>query len=258
MRIATWNINGLRARLDFVLHWLRSRKPDIVGLQELKVTEDQFPFEAFESEGYSAVVEAQKAWNGVAILSRQTPGPGQKGLPGEESLGARLVEARVGDLTFITVYCPNGKHVGHPDFPRKLTWFDSLARYLGNHHSLKQPLILCGDLNLCPAPIDSWSEEGLEGQIFHTREERKRFQDLRKLGLVDLFRELYPREQKFSWWDYRAGSFHRNQGLRIDFLLGTRPLLGGLTEVTIDRDYRKKQEGMIASDHAPVFADLDL
>ena len=257
MRIATWNINGLRARLDFVLHWLRSREPDIVGLQELKVTEDQFPFDAFESEGYSVVVEAQKAWNGVAILSRRTPGPVQKGLPGEEALGARLVEAQIGDLTFITVYCPNGKHVGHPDFLRKLTWFESLGRYLANRHTSKQPLILCGDLNLCPAPIDSWNEEGLEGRIFHTREERERFQNLRKWGLVDLFRELYPLEQKFSWWDYRAGSFHRNQGLRIDFLLATTPVLGRLKEVTIDRDYRKKQEGMIASDHAPVFADLE-
>ena len=257
MRIATWNINGLRARLDYVLHWLRSREPDIVGLQELKVTEDQFPFDAFESEGYSVVVEAQKAWNGVAILSRRTPGRVQKGLPGEETLGARLVEAQIGDLDFITVYCPNGKHVGHLDFPRKLNWFRSLERYLANRHSSTRPLILCGDLNLCPAPIDSWNEEGLESQIFHTREERERFQALRKWGLVDLFRELYPREQKFSWWDYRAGSFHRNQGLRIDFLLATTPVLGRLTEVQIDRDYRKKREGMTASDHAPVFADLD-
>ena len=257
MRIATWNVNGLRARLDFVLHWLRSREPDIVGLQELKLNEDQFPFQVFESEGYSAVVEAQKAWNGVAILSRQTPGPVQKGLPGEENLGARLVEAQIGDLTFITVYCPNGKHVGHPDFPRKLIWFESLARYLGDRHSSKQPLILCGDFNLCPTSIDSWHEEGLEGRIFHTREERERFQDLRKWGLVDLFRELYPREQKFSWWDYRAGSFHRNQGLRIDFLLATSALSEQVQEVTIDRDYRKKKEGLTASDHAPVFADLD-
>ena len=257
MRVATWNINGLRARLDFVVHWLRSRQPDVVGLQELKVSENEFPFDVFESEGYSAVVEAQKAWNGVAILSRRPPELRQKGLPGEEALGARLVEAQIGDLTFLTVYCPNGKHVGHPDFSRKLAWFDSLSTYLHNHHSSKQPVILCGDLNLCPAPIDSWNEEGLEGQIFHSREERERFDDLRELGLVDLFRQRYPRQQKFSWWDYRAGSFHRNQGLRIDFLLATAPVVGRLTEVTIDREYRKKQEGMIASDHAPVFADLD-
>ena len=256
MRIATWNVNGLRARLDFVLHWLRSREPDIVGLQELKLNEEQFPFHVFEAEGYSAVVEGQKAWNGVAILSREGPGRMSGGLPGQEALGARLVEAQFGDLTFITVYCPNGKHVGHPDFRRKLSWFESLETYLRDRHSPKKSIVLCGDFNLCPAPLDSWNEEGLEGQIFHTGEERERFQSFREWGLADLFRVLHPQEQKFSWWDYRAGAFHQNHGLRIDFLLATRPLQDIVTDVTIDRDYRKKKEGMIASDHAPVFADL--
>jgi len=257
MRIATWNINGLRARLDFVLHWLRSRQPDMVGLQELKVDEDQFPFDVFEAEGYSAVVAAQKAWNGVAILSRQEPGSVQRGLPGEETLGARLVEARIHDLTFITVYCPNGKHVAHPDFSLKLDWFSSLQGYLQQRHSPESRLILGGDFNLCPSELDSWNEEGLAGQIFHTPEERELFAGLQRWGLVDTFRSLYPEGRKFSWWDYRAGAFHRNHGLRIDFLLATRPVLKDLKEVTIDRDYRKKQDGMTASDHAPVFVDLE-
>ncbi len=257
MRVATWNINGLRARLDFVRHWLRLRRPDIVGFQELKVDEGQFPYSVFEEEGYSAVVQAQKAWNGVAILSRTVPRLRQSGLPGEEELGARLVEASIRELTFITVYCPNGKHVGHRDFLRKLSWFESLVVYLEGRHTPSEPLILCGDFNLCPAPIDSWNEEGMEGHIFHTDEERERFRRLTRWGLADLFRDTHPDEQRFSWWDYRAGSFHRNHGLRIDFLLATRPVSTRVKEVTIDRDFRKKKEGLIASDHAPVYADLD-
>ena len=130
MRLATWNVNGLRARLDFVFHWLSSRQPDVVGLQELKVSEDQFPYSKFEAEGYHTVVHAQKAWNGVAILSRECPKIEQKGLPGQEDFGARLVSASIGSLSFATVYCPNGKQVGHADFFRKLHWFESLADYL--------------------------------------------------------------------------------------------------------------------------------
>ena len=120
-----------------------------------------------------------------------------------------------------------------------------------------EPFVLCGDFNICPRPIDSWNEKALAGRIFHTDEERARFQALLDWGLQDLFRELYPEEQKFSWWDYRGGAFHRNMGLRIDFLLGTAAVRERVREVWIDRDYRKKKDGLIASDHAPVLAELD-
>ncbi|MEE8522965.1 MAG: exodeoxyribonuclease III, partial [Thermoanaerobaculia bacterium] len=149
MRIATWNINGLTARLDYVRHWLRARRPDVVGLQELKTADDKFPYDDFEEEGYSAVVHGQKAWNGVAILSREPAEVVQKGLPGQEDLGARLITARIGELSFTTVYCPNGKHTGHPDFPRKLAWFDALAEHLAQNHDPQSPGILCGDFNIC-------------------------------------------------------------------------------------------------------------
>ena len=122
MRIATWNVNGLRARQEFVLHWLRERQPDVVGLQELKLSDDQFPADVFESAGYSVLTHGQKAWNGVAILSRKPAELLQRGLPGQEELGARLVTAQVEDLSFTTVYCPNGKSTDHEDFPRKLAW----------------------------------------------------------------------------------------------------------------------------------------
>ncbi len=253
MRIATWNINGLRARLDYVRHWLAARQPDVVGLQELKLDDDKFPHEEIESAGYRAVTHGQKAWNGVAILSREPAEIVQKGLPGQEDFGARLITAEVAGLSFTTVYCPNGKHLEHEDYPRKLAWFDALADHLEERHDPGSPAVVCGDFNICPQPLDSWNEGP---GIFHTEEERSRFRRLLDDGLVDVYRRLHPEKQAFSWWDYRAGAFHRNMGLRIDFLLATPPLVERVEAVEIDRDYRKKKEGLTASDHAPVWADL--
>ncbi len=257
MRVATWNINGLTARFDFVRHWLRARQPDVVGLQELKTEDEKFPYDELEAEGYHAVVHGQKAWNGVAILSREPAEVLHKGLPGQEDFGARLVSARVGELAFTTVYCPNGKHTGHDDFPRKLAWFDALSEHLAARHDPDRAEILCGDFNICPTPLDSWNEAELGGNIFHTEDERSRFQALLDHGLTDLYRQAFPDVQAFSWWDYRAGAFHRNMGLRIDFLLATPSVVARTRNVEIDRDYRKKKDGLTASDHAPVIADLE-
>lgn len=257
MRVATWNVNGMRARLEFLKLWLRERRPDVVGLQELKLADEKFPHEEIEAEGYRAVHHGQKAWNGVAILSREPVDVTQKGLPGQEAFGSRLITASVGSLSFTTAYCPNGKHVGHDDFPRKLAWFDALAGHLEAVQSPDSEAILCGDFNICPQGLDSWNEEDLRGSIFHTEEERARIQRLLGWGLRDLFREKHPEERAFSWWDYRAGSFPRNQGLRLDFLLGTEAVLKRVRSVEIDRDFRKKKEGMTPSDHAPVIADLE-
>jgi len=256
MRIATWNVNGLRARLDFVRLWLRERQPDVVGLQELKLADEHFPHDVFAAEGYRALTHGQKAWNGVAVLTRAPAEVLQTGLPGQEDLGARLLTVRVEGLVFTTFYCPNGKHMGHADFPRKLAWLDALAAHLEKHYSPEEPAVVCGDFNLCPTPLDSWNEAALAGQIFHTAEERTRYQRLLQWGLHDLYRERHPDTQAFSWWDYRGGAFHRKQGLRIDFLLGTKPVRARATQVEIDREWRKKQAGLTASDHAPVYADL--
>ncbi len=255
MRIATWNVNGLRARQDFLLAWLRAREPDLVALQELKLTEAQFPRDVFEAAGYQALVHGQKSWNGVAVLSRKPLETHQIGLPGQEAFGARLVTAEVEGLRFASLYCPNGKHTGHEDFPKKLQWFDALAEYLATQRA-DEPLVLGGDFNVCPAAIDSWDEARLAGEIFHTDEERAHFRRLLDWGLRDLFREKHPEKQAFSWWDYRGGAFHRGHGLRIDFLLGTAPVLARVESVEIDREWRKKQDGLTASDHAPVIAEL--
>ena len=260
MRIATWNVNGLRARLDYIQHWLAARSPDVVGMQELKVAEEQFPADVFEQLGYRVALHAQKGWNGVAVLSRLPMQVEQAGLPGQEEAGARLLHCRIAggaasELGFVTVYCPNGKNIDHEDFPRKLAWYDSLAAYLGGQGT-DSPFVLCGDFNVVPAPLDGWRGDAADGTIFCTSEERRRFQGLLDLGMTDLFRHLHPDRQAFSWWDYRAGAFPRNQGLRIDTLLGTTAVAERLRDVVIDRDYRKKKDGNIGSDHAPVYADI--
>jgi exodeoxyribonuclease-3 len=257
LRVATWNINGLRARLEFALLWLRERQPDIVGLQELKLTDEQFPREPFEALGYHVVSHGQKAWNGVAILSREPAQVTQQGLPGQADFGARMLSAAIGNLDFTTVYCPNGKSVEHEDFPKKLAWFEDLARHFDAMRSPERASILCGDFNICPAPIDSHDEAQMGGHIFHTDDERKRFQSLLDSGFADAFRALYPDEVAYSWWDYRGGAFHRKLGLRIDFILANPAALGRVKDVTIDRDFRKKKESLTPSDHAPVFADIE-
>jgi len=257
MRLATWNINGLRARLDFIALWLEARRPDVVGLQELKTPTEDFPHELFAELGYHALVHGEKSWNGVAVLTREPAELVTAGLPGEEAAGARLLTARLGnEVEFTTVYCPNGKSVTHTDYQKKLAWFDSLAAHYNG--SATERRILCGDFNVVPKALDSWRGEAGDGEVFHTVEERQRFGTLLELGLEDLFRARYPDRGAFTWWDYRGGSFHRNHGLRIDFILGTPAIRDLLQDVTIDRDYRKKQDGLTASDHAPVFADLSL
>lgn len=254
MRVATWNVNGLRARLDFVLLWLKARAPTVLGMQELKVEDAEFPFDAFRAAGYEVAVHGQKGWNGVAIAAKVPIDVQDRGLPGQAGQGARLIRANVGGLSFATVYCPNGKTLDHPDFPRKLAWFDSLRDYVAGLDS--ENLVLGGDFNIVPEAADCWRGAAADGTIFCTPEERSRYQALEEAGLVDLFRHRHPTAQEFSWWDYRGGAFHRGLGLRIDMILGTEAIAGRVREVVIDRDFRRKKDGLTASDHAPVYADL--
>ncbi|NJN51347.1 MAG: exodeoxyribonuclease III [Gammaproteobacteria bacterium] len=254
MRIATWNVNGLRARIDYLALWLKVRQPDIVGLQELKIEDAEFPTQVFTDLGYHVVTHGQKAWNGVAVLSRAPAQVVLRGLPGQDDFGARLLRVHVAGIDFTTVYCPNGKSLDHEDYPRKLAWFEALAAYWRDAPTLDHTVI-CGDFNIVPAAIDSWLDDTTD-DIFHTPAERARFAALAELGLVDLYRAKHPERRAYSWWDYRGGAFHRGHGLRIDLLLANSALLQRVTAVEIDRDFRKKQDGLTASDHAPVYADL--
>ena len=257
MRVATWNVNGLRARLEYVQAWLEARKPDVVGLQELKLTDDLFPHEAFEALGYRAAVHGQKSWNGVAILAREEPRVTQVGLPGQEDMGSRLITATVAGLSFTTVYVPNGKDLDHDDFGRKLAWLEALAAHMAGRPEPDAATVLCGDFNVCPAPVDGWNPEKNEGRIFRTDVERERLAGLVATGLTDAWRALHPDATEFSWWDYRGGSFHRGHGLRIDHLLVSEAARARVQHAEIDREWRKKHEGLTASDHAPVWLDLD-
>ena len=256
MKIATWNVNGIRARLELILLWLQDRKPDLIGLQEIKIVDNEFPHEEFERIGYQAITHGQKSWNGVAILSREPIDLVQQGLPGEEENGSRFLSVRQNDLLFATAYCPNGKDLKHPDYRRKLTWFKSLISHWETNNSSGQPAIICGDFNIVPQPYDSWRGEAGDGTMFHSLEERTVMKELIDLGLIDLYRLHNSNDPNFSWWDYRGGSFHRNHGLRIDFILGNKDIANLCTNAIIDRDYRKKKGELTASDHAPVIAEL--
>lgn len=254
MRVATWNVNGLRARMEFVALWLEEQKPDIVGFQELKMTDDIFPAAEFEALGYHSLSHGQKSWNGVAVLSRQPITEIQSGLPGGEEMGARFLRAETGGIDFTTVYCPNGKTVEHADYERKLAWFDALAAYWGS--DVPTNGVLCGDFNIVPTALDSWRGESGDGRIFHTAKERARMASIIEAGWQDLWRQQHDNEQAFSWWDYRGGSFHRKHGLRIDFVLGGSDIAARCSDSAIDREFRKKRGELTASDHAPVFLDL--
>lgn len=265
MRLATYNVNSLGARLEFVLLWLRTRQPDLVCVQELKLEDSAFPHERLEAEGYSAFTHGQPAWNGVALFVRKaafsaTPEIVQRGLPGQEDFGARLVSVRIGDLLATSVYVPNGKTVAHADFPRKLAFLESLADHLEKTHATHPgPAVVGGDFNLCPTDLDTWDAAGHVGHIFHTDEERSRFATIVGRGNVhDLFRRVSPTEQTFTWWDYRAGAFHKRMGLRIDFLLGNEAVASKTTSVVVEREWRKKKGDLVPSDHAPVIAEIDL
>ena len=253
MKIASWNINGLRARLDFLKILLTDRKPDIVGLQELKMEEEVFPFDEFSDLGYQAVAYGQKAWNGVAVLSKGPIDVVEIGLSGQDMFGSRRIVADTLGIRVTNLYCPNGKSLDHADYARKLEWFDSLIE---SSQSLANRQIIMGDFNIVHSDLDSHLADDNNEVIFHTSEERARLTRLLKLGLNDSFRELYPTNRDFSWWDYRGGAFRFNRGLRIDLILGTDEVSNDTTNAWIDREYRKKKEGLTASDHAPVILEI--
>lgn len=257
MRIATWNINGVRARLDYIKHWLEARQPDLVGFQEIKAMNDAFPIEAFEEFGYNVHLHGQKARNGVAFATTGELQVTQLGLPGRDDDGARLIVGEFEDLTYASVYCPNGKDLDHPDYAMKLAWLGALRDFCAEQIADGRDFLIGGDYNVVREAQDSHYGESGDGKIFHTQAERDVLESLFEVGLVDLYRHRYPDSDAFSWWDYRSGGFRFNRGLRIDLLLGTEGIVNRTTEVVIDRDFRKKVEGLTASDHAPVYVDLE-
>ncbi len=249
MKIATWNINSVRARLDRLLEYLKTRSPDVLCLQELKCTDAQFPRLELEAAGYRCEVFGQKTYNGVALLSKQPITDVARNL-GDGDEQARVIAGTIAGVRVVGLYAPNGQSLDSPAYQYKLEWYRRLTRWL---QGTQGPLLVCGDFNVAPADADTWDPALWSGQTLASPPERAAFTALlEQHHLVDLFRAQRPDEAaRFSWWDYRAGAFHKNQGLRIDHLLVTRELQARCTAVDIDREARK---GPQPSDHAPVWA----
>jgi exodeoxyribonuclease-3 len=259
MIIATWNVNGIRARAERLREWLAERKPDLVCLQELKIAEADFPHLELRAAGYHAVVAGQPSWNGVAVLAREPPSAIVRELEGASDRGARFLVARVSGFEIASVYVPNGKTLEHPEYKGKLDWLERLSSHLERREDKDAPLVVAGDFNVCFTDIDSYLGAAGRGTIFHTVEERALTSRLTGSGLVDLFRAKYTALPGFSWWDYRAGNFHKNLGMRLDVLFATEAVARRVQEVYVDREYRKKSKtsGALPSDHAPVIAVLE-
>ena len=252
MKVATWNVNSVRAREERLLRWIRTHRPDVLCLQELKVTGDHFPEMALRAEGCHAVVHGQKTYNGVAILSRAEPTEVEKGL-GDGDEQARLVAARIGGIRVLSAYAPNGGEVGSEKWLYKLEWLRRLRDHLDKRFRAGDALALCGDFNVAPEPCDAADPPAWEGSVLFHPEARAGLEHVRSFGLVDTFRLHRQEGGLYSWWDYRMLAFPRNQGLRIDHILATEPLARRCTAASIDRDERK---GKQPSDHAPVIAEF--
>ncbi len=256
MRIATWNVNSLKARMPRVEEWLELTKPDVLCMQETKLSDDAFPLLAFQALGYEAAHYGQGQWNGVAILSRVGVDDVVCGFAdgdGEDP-EARLIWATCGGVRVASVYVPNGRALDHDHYRYKLQWLERLRRVLDGADPAS-PLTILGDFNIAPDDRDVYDPAAFVGATHTSEPERSALQALEAWGLVDVFRRHYDEGGLFSWWDYRAGNFHKGLGMRIDLVLATESLAAASTAIMIDRNARKGQK---PSDHAPVIADFAL
>ncbi len=255
MRIITWNVNSLNAREDFVGLFLDQVSPDVLCVQELKMEAEKVPAELFEERGYHLAIHGQKSWNGVLIASKTELTDVERGLPEVDEGQARAIAATTAGVRLLNLYCPQDQSVDSLKFPYKLAFFDGLRRWLDANADPSEPWIVTGDLNVAPRPEDVWSVEAFEGIPSYHPEEHKRWAELLDFGLHDVGAEhLEP--GTFTYWDYRGGAFHRGMGMRIDHLLVTEPLLPRVATVRVEREWRTKQKGPTASDHAPVTTEL--
>ncbi len=254
MKIASWNVNSVRARLDRLIAWLKSAQPDVLCLQELKTQEDSFPFEPLAEIGYHAAIYGQKTYNGVAILSREKPKDVERGF-GDDDPQARLIAATVGGVRVVSVYVPNGQEIGCEKHAYKLYWLARLSEYLDTNYTPRKQLVVCGDYNIAPHDIDVARPDAWAKSVLCDPAGRAAVDKIRSWGLVDVFRELHPDVAAYSWWDYRRLSFPKNDGIRLDYILATSRLAKKCCEATIDRDARKGEK---PSDHTPVLAVFDL
>lgn len=255
MKIASFNVNSIRARLPNITDWLAAFSPDVVCLQEIKAQDEQFPTAEIEAAGYHAAVVGQKSYNGVAILSRTPITTRLRALPGdEEDEQARYVEVET-ESGFIVggLYLPNGNPVPGPKFDYKLAWMDRLIDHAQALLRTEQPFVLCGDYNVIPTDADVYDPRAMAGDALGRPESKDRFYRLLNLGLTDSFRVFDPRPGQFSYWDYQRGAYDKDHGWRIDFILASPQAADRLTAAGIDRSPRAREK---ASDHTPVWAEF--
>ena len=255
LTVATWNVNSLKARLERVLSWLERAEPDVVCLQETKLTDSAFPADAFASAGYDSVHFGQGQWNGVAILSRLGISEASRGLTGEPGGEARALGATCGSLRVYSLYVPNGRSLDSDHYRYKLEWMNALAGTVSAELGNREHLVLGGDFNIAFDDRDVWSPTAFTGATHVSAPERQALDRIYQLGMIDLFRAQHEEEGLFSWWDYRGGSFHKRQGMRIDLLIGSPAVAESLSWSLIDRNERK---GPGPSDHAPVLVGLQI
>lgn len=260
MRIATWNVNSIRQRLDSLQAWLKERAPDIVCLQEIKCQDDAFPREPLEALGYNVAVHGQKTFNGVALLSKLPFDEVAPGLIGDDGdVQARFLEALVstktGVVRVVSLYLPNGNPAPGDKYDYKLRWMDRLHAFAADRLKLEEPLVLAGDYNVIPAPLDAKRPEVWVNDALFLPQTRERFRALTNLGFTDAIRAVTDDSGVYSFWDYQAGAWQKNDGIRIDHLLLSPQAADKLTDAGIDKHVRSWDK---PSDHVPVWADLNI
>lgn len=260
MRIATWNVNSVRARLPRVLDWLDKAQPDVVCLQELKCQDEQFPRDDIEGAGYNVETFGQKTYNGVAILAKQPIEAVHRGILGDGREGddfkdeARIIGATVGDVMLLNLYVVNGKEVGDPKYDYKLRWMSAVAGLIRERFPVSEKVVVTGDFNVTFDDRDVYDPERWEGRIHCSEPEREALAELMEPGLHDAFRTFHEEGGHYTWWDFRTRGFSRDHGLRIDHFLMSAPALEACTGVEIDKEERGQEK---PSDHAPVVATLE-
>ncbi|MEC8849342.1 MAG: exodeoxyribonuclease III [Pseudomonadota bacterium] len=254
MKIATWNVNSLRVRLPHLLDWLAQEQPDVVGLQELKCTDAQFPFAELAAAGYQAAVNGQKTYNGVALLAREMPQDVTRDLPGFDDAQKRVISGTVCGVRIVNAYVVNGQAVGSEKYDYKLRFLDAFRQLLAAEHAAHAQLVVMGDFNIAPTPDDTHDPAQWEGKILCSAPERAALRAITDLPLADGYDLAPAPEGRFTWWDYRQAGFRRDLGLRIDHLLLSPQAAARLTGWRVDKAPRRLER---PSDHAPVIITLD-
>jgi exodeoxyribonuclease III len=254
VKIATWNVNSIKVRLSHVLAWLESAKPDVLCLQEIKCETKDFPSLELKGLGYHAEVAGQRSYNGVALLTREPARDVITGLPGDATDShARYLEATIGEVRVASIYLPNGNPSNSDKFPYKLAWMRRLVAHAGELLKGERPVVLAGDYNVCPTDADVYDPEGWRDDALCRPESRTQFRTLVNLGYTDAFRVFHPESHRYSFWDYQAGRWGRDEGLRIDHLLLSPQAADLLEAADIDKGPRAAEK---ASDHTPVWCEI--